>query len=149
MATRYLPLLLIGLAACNALPRDPEGTLNRVTETKVVRVGMTQMSARDRASAERLIAIVAKRTQARAKVTPVTTETGFAALYEGRLDLVIGPFEKDSPWATDVSVGPPLVRSGSKDHPIELKAAMRNGENRCIMLVEDASRQVSPEMARR
>jgi hypothetical protein len=58
---------------------------------------------------------------------------------------VIGRFQADSPWATDVAFGPPLLKTGTKDGPLELKAAMRNGENRWIMTVERASRAVSQE----
>ncbi|TZG28114.1 hypothetical protein FYJ91_08600 [Sphingomonas montanisoli] len=139
--------LLTSLSACDALPRDPEGTLEHVRASKTIRVGLTQMSRADRAIADKLISVVAQRTGARPTLTPVTTEPAFAALDEGRLDLVVGPFSEDSPWATDVAFGPPLKKAGSEDHPIEVKAAMRNGENRWIMLVEAASRQVSPAVA--
>ena len=45
----------------------------------------------------------------------------------------------------DVAFGPPLSTTGTKDTPLQLKAAMRNGENRWIMTVERASRAISQE----
>lgn len=70
------------------------------------------------------------------------------ALDDGKLDLMIGAFERDSPWMADVAFGPPLIVTGNEDHPVEVKAAMKNGENRWIMLVEQATREASPEAAR-
>jgi len=61
----------------------------------------------------------------------------------GELDLVIGRFTADSPWTSEVAFAPALSTTGAEDAPIELKAAMRNGENRWIMTVERASRAIS------
>ncbi|MET0365017.1 MAG: hypothetical protein ABW169_10220 [Sphingobium sp.] len=90
----------------------------------------------------RLLDKISRDTQAAIAVRSGAAEPLLADVRDGKLDLVIGPFEKDSSWATDVAFGPPLAR-GAGD--IEFKAAARNGENRWIMLVERAARSVSQE----
>ncbi len=70
-------------------------------------------------------------------------ETLFKRLDDDSLDLVIGRFRADTPWTTMAAFSPPLASHGEGKDRIELKAAMRNGENRWIMTVERASRAVS------
>lgn len=93
----------------------------------------------------RLLGVIQQRTNARAHISQGPAETLLTSLSDGKIDLVIGSFAKDSPWKTDVAFGPPLTTEHSKKNPIELKAVMRNGENQWIMLVENASRGVSVE----
>ena len=145
---KIAPLFLIlMLAGCDYLPRDPERTLERIEQSHVIRVGLIATDESAKGPAQRLTAILEQRTGARARIVPVVTEPAFLALDEDKLDIVIGPFGKDSPWATDVAFGPPLAKAGTKDAPVEIKAAMRNGENRWIMLVERASRAAAPGIA--
>ncbi|HKY83153.1 MAG TPA: hypothetical protein VJM09_16980 [Sphingobium sp.] len=126
---------------CEALPRDPEGTLNRIESSRTFKVGAIGPAQ----AAAPLIAALEQRTGARAAIRPMTAEPALQALDDGRIDLVIGPFLRDSPWSTDVAFGPPLAVAGSRDHPIEYKAAVRNGENRWLMTVERASRAASAQ----
>ncbi|MET0240970.1 MAG: hypothetical protein ABW184_13855 [Sphingobium sp.] len=85
---------------------------------------------------------------AKPQLSSGAAEPLLALLDAGKLDLVLGPFAKDSPWQTGVAFGPPLRAMPSGDHILELKAAMRNGENRWIMAVEHASRAVTAEARR-
>lgn len=133
------------LASCNALPRDPDGTFDRIRHDRTVRIGLLDLPEGRRAEASALIKEVERRAGARAVRRTMATEPALAALQEERLDLVLGTFAKDSPWKTDVAFAPPLARWGGEKHPIALRAAMRNGENRWIMLVEEASRTVAPQ----
>ena len=129
MAIRFaLPiLLLLTLAGCDLLPRDPDGTLDHIRQTKIMRIGTTDLAPDQRPVAVKIIATLAHQTGAKPRIFATTTEPGFAALDEGRLDLLLTPVDEDSPWAKEVAFGPPLARSGSKDHPITLVAAMKNG----------------------
>jgi hypothetical protein len=138
-------LVCMALAACDALPRDFGGTSTRIEQTRTFSVALADPSIRSSPEAGRLIQEIERKTGARAKWRSGAGETLFQRLDEGALDLVIGRFAADSPWAANISFAPALVITGPKDAPIELKAAMRNGENRWIMTVEQASRAVSKE----
>ncbi|MGF7149178.1 hypothetical protein FHS96_002820 [Sphingomonas zeicaulis] len=141
---------LILITGCDALPRDPGGTLKRVETTHRLMVGVAAglpISRNDRPV--RLIEALERHTGARAEISRGAAEPLFTALRAGRLDLVIAPVAADSPWATEVAFGPPLAIAGTGDERLELVAAMRNGENRWIMLVERSSRAVAPAAAGR
>ena len=145
--TAALALLML-MAGCDALPRDPGGTLQRVETTHRLMVGVAAglpMSRTDRPA--RLIEALERRTGARAEIRRGAAEPLLVALRAGRIDLVIAPVAADSPWATEVSFAPPLATTGEGDERIDLVAAMRNGENRWIMLVEHISRAVAPAAA--
>lgn len=144
---RLLILLALGLlAGCDVLPRDPEGTQKTIEAAKRFSVASADAtSLRGERRVAPLIAELEKRTGARAQWEAVSGEVALKHLADGRLDLVVGHFRKDSPWKTEVAFGPPLATTGSKDDPIELKPAMRNGENRWIVTVERAVRAVSAE----
>jgi len=150
MKCRLLPLLLFALAACGAFPRDPEETLRTIERDHLIRVGLVaDPHPIDDGRARALIGMVERQTQARAQIETGATEPLLMKLDRGELDMVIGPVSKDTPWRTDVALGPPLAIRGTKDDRTELVAAMRNGENRWIMLVERASRAVAPEASGR
>ncbi|MBT2244973.1 hypothetical protein JQK15_15630 [Sphingobium sp. BHU LFT2] len=138
-----LPMLL--LAACNVLPRDPAGTSTRVAKERAFTVALADPAVNGAPEVQRLVHEIERRTGAQVHWRPGTGEGLFAQLDDGTLDLVIGRFQADSPWAMNVAFGPPLLKTGTKEGPLELKAAMRNGENRWIMTVERASRAVSQE----
>ncbi len=136
-------LLLLG--ACDALPRDPAGTSARIERSRTFTIALADPAIRSAPQVGRLVEEIERRTKAHARWRSGSGEPLFQQLDDGRLDLVIGRFTADSPWATDVAFAPALSKSGSEDVPIELKAAMRNGENRWIMTVERASRAISQE----
>lgn len=143
---RRLPILLcIALSACNALPRDPADTSARIESTRYFTVGSVDPSARDAPETARLLRQIEQRTGARPLWTEGSGETLLGQLDAGTLDLAIGRFAKTSPWQAEVAFGPALSVSGKEGERIELKTAMRNGENRWIMTVERASRAISTE----
>ncbi len=142
---RIALLACLALAACDALPRDPEGTSLRVCNQGYFLVGTTEPSARTASETGRLLKEIERRTGARPQWVGDTGEALLKRLNAGSLDLAVGRFAETSPWLTDVAFGPPLSASGKKDDRIELKAVMRNGENRWIMTVERASRAISAE----
>lgn len=141
---KYLPLLVLcALPACHALPRDPAGTSTRIATEKRFVVGETETGMAGRPEVQMLIARIEQRTGARAQWRKGQGEALLQQLDQGKIDLIFGRFRKDSPWRTDVVFGPPLSSSGPNEDPVELKTAMRNGENRWIMTVERASRAVA------
>lgn len=142
---RQAAIALLLLGACDALPRDPAGTSTRIEHSRTFTVALADPAVRSAPQVGKLVAEIERRTHARAEWRGGSGESLFQQLDEGTLDLVIGRFTAASPWATDVAFAPALLTGGSEDAPIELKAAMRNGENRWIMTVERASRAISRE----
>lgn len=134
-----LPLLL--LAACDALPRDPHNTLNNIYASRQIRVGLVA-GTKENLPAGVLIAALTKETKSKAAVISGPVDPLLARLNGGSLDLVIGPFARNSPLADQVAFGPALSILHGAPSVIEVKAAMRNGENRWIMSVERASRRI-------
>jgi len=144
---RCVALALVGLlAACDSLPRDPEHTLEDVRARHAIRVGevLSETQAMP-VEAGRLLRGLEAATGATAEITRGPMEPLLQKLDSGKLDLVIAPFAKDTPWVALASLGPVLRTEGSGEERIEWRAAMRNGENRWIMLVESRSRQAARE----
>lgn len=133
---------LIALAGCGALPRDPDGTTERIARAGVVRVGLAPGATADPRTAALLHAIGAK-SRARVATRAGATEPLLVALDAGRLDLVVGWFSKDTPWVSAIALAPALAARGEGDEALELRAAARNGENRWVMLVETESRRLA------
>lgn len=135
-----LGLTLIILAGgCKQFPRDPEGTLKRVEDTDMVRVGLVA-SHKARPMAERqFIDEVAKAAGARAAIEVGPAEAVLDRLEEGQLDLVVGEFHPTSPWSARVTFIPDLTKLEDRKRTITAAAA-RNGENGWITLLHRHAR---------
>lgn len=141
-----LPFLL---AACDVLPRDPDGTLNSIQRSGVIRVGiMADPHPIDMQRASQLIHHLESRTHAKASIVEGAAEPLIGGLENGKLDMLIGPFARDTPIKSIVALGPPLASRTLGEERIDLVAVMPNGENRWIMLVEKSSRAVAPVASR-
>jgi polar amino acid transport system substrate-binding protein len=110
-------LLLLPLAACQ-YPRDPEGTLDRVTGG-VVRAGVGDDPPW--AAVERgrpagievdLIEAFARSLGARVQWTHASEEELMEGLEEGSLDVVVDGITVDSPWNGRVGLARPYVTTG-------------------------------------
>lgn len=129
--------------SCADFPRDPEGTLERVRGEGSFRVGLVAPLAPDGAAeVPKFLAGVSRATAARPHLTTGDAEPLLLKLEEGELDLVIGRFDKKSPWATKVEIGPALSSAKQGKATVELAPAMRVGENAWIALVEGEARNV-------
>ncbi|QPQ54318.1 hypothetical protein IC614_08095 [Allosphingosinicella flava] len=122
------------LAGCDSLPRDPDGTLDRVREAHLLRAGIVAGLA-DPSGARHYIRRVAGRTGARAQVEGGSAEHLLARLDAGDLDLVVGEFGAGSPWGLHVSFLPALAERGTPYGNVLLVPAARNGENAWIALL--------------
>ncbi len=131
-------ILLLTLAGCAGLPRDPDGTLDRVTREHRVRIGLVDGGA---ATAWRgVVERIAASAGARPVVRHGMVEPLLLDLEAGDLDLVVGArFDRSTPWVSRVSLGPPLAATKGDRSTAEHVVA-RNGENAWIMLVERAAR---------
>lgn len=133
-------ILIAGLAACAELPRDPEGTTERVRRTHEIVLGDIA-GAPPSPDAEWVLDRVAARLGARVTRVDGHGEDLLNRLEKGKVDLVYGHFAKASPWARRVHFGTPLGRRrkvGKEEHVPRF--AFRNGENGWIALVEREAR---------
>jgi ABC-type amino acid transport substrate-binding protein len=135
---------LCALVSSCGLPKDTDGTLERVRAAREFRVGLIlggprgALDPRARALLER----VGRAAGARPRLIGGDAEPLLARLEEGELDLVVGRFTKTTPWATLVSLTPPLATEKQGRTEIILAAAMANGENEWISLLEREARQL-------
>jgi len=121
--------------------------MERVEYEGSYRVGVVASEGR---GAEPEVANLLRRISLNAHASPEVSsgegEVLLTKLEEGDLDLVIGKFEKSSPWAQRVTIGPTLRIQRLGKAEWHLAPAMRNGENAWIGLVEREARNTSPAL---
>jgi hypothetical protein len=139
---KLLPFLAaFALAAgCSDLPKDPRGTLDRVTAERQFRVGAIASPAGMAEANRALVARVAAATGARPVVEEDAAEPLLVRLAEGELDLVVGEFERKGPWSTHVHMLPSMASRRIAGKEMATGAAAPNGENRWIMLLDREAR---------
>jgi ABC-type amino acid transport substrate-binding protein len=132
------------LAACDRLPMDPDGTLDRVRSERSFRVGLIATgNAPVNAGLERaFLGRVARATGARPTMVTGASEPLLLDLEDGGLDLVIGPLSSESPWVERVALIEPLGAAPGP-HKAVVTPIARNGENRWISLLEREARGVA------
>lgn len=141
-------LFVLGTAACGAdFPRDPDGTLRQIRATRSFSVGIVAPLAHDRhtSDVQALLEQIGGAAGASPRIETGDTEALLKRLEAGQLDLVIGRFDKKSPWAKLVTIGPPLRIEHQGEAELHLAPAMQNGENAWIALVEREARDLAPE----
>jgi ABC-type amino acid transport substrate-binding protein len=126
-------LLAVG---CDAIPADPDSSLDRVRAERRFRVGLIASHAPLPGEAADLLQRLSRATGAKAALERGPAEALLNRLEEGDLDLVLGEFAEKSPWAAKVTLSEPIATNG----PIVLAAAARNGENAWIALVHREAR---------
>lgn len=142
-------LLLLLAAGCGPLPRDPDGTLERVRAERSFRVGVIAPGddLADREKVDRFLAHLSEATGARPLIDTGPADTLLNRLEQGRIDLVVGHFVRPTPWAQRVSLSPPFAWQARDIGTVELAAAARNGENAWIEAIHRAARRTSAEAA--
>ena len=132
----------LGLGGCDSLPRDFDGTSQRVHDSRAFRVGLIAGSNDGHCPdmAARYLGRVSAATGARPITVRGPAEALLGALRRGEIDLVVGELDRTSPWAREVTIIEPLASNCQAE--VEYSAVARNGENRWIMLLEDAGRAV-------
>lgn len=133
----------LALAACDRLPEDPDGTLDRVKAERRFRVGLIATGAEaGRGPEKAFLAGIARATGARPMVKEGASEPLLLDLEDDRLDLVIGPLSSESPWVERVALLEPLGAVPGP-HDVQITPIARNGENRWIVLLEREARAVA------
>lgn len=143
--TRAFVSILLPLAAsgCGDFPRDVEGTLDRITETGTIRVGVVDAPPDEWAKTRDLIMRLEQSTKASAALVSGASEPLLLQLEDGTLDLVVAPFDSKSPWSKRVTLGPPIATAADLDPPYHLIPATQNGENGWTMRVHVAAKQIA------
>lgn len=131
-------LLFSFLGACANLPRDQAGTLERIREEGVLRVGIvaTATPPQHANRLQMLIDRAATVTDSRVETMAEPTESLLLRLEAGEIDLVAGQFDRSSPWSRRVHLLPPLANIPHGESDLETTVAARNGENAWIVLLE-------------
>lgn len=148
-APRTASLLLACAALACGLPRDPEGTLERV-RGGTLRVGAIHsppwvvVEHRDsdpHGSEVDLARGLADSLGARVEFTVGGETALFERLGEFQLDLVVGGLDDDSPFGDEVGFIRPYARAGGKGHVV----AGPPGENAWLRVVESWFHAHAPE----
>ena len=137
--------IMLTCSSCGDFPRDPEGTLERIRSERMFKVGLVAPLTAQGASQRALLDRVGRATSARPEVSTGDAEPLLKQLEEGELDVVIGRFDKKSPWSASVEIGPALTIQQQGKAEIHLAPVMRTGENAWIALIEAEARNVAGE----
>jgi ABC-type amino acid transport substrate-binding protein len=129
------------LAGCN-LPRDPSGTLARVTNG-LLRVGISHdppFVLADRPEPQGrevdLIRQFAESRHARIEWVHVSHSALLRRLEEHEVDLVIGGHDADDPWKERLAFSLPYRIGGTATRPALRTAALPPGENAWLLAFE-------------
>ena len=129
--------LAFALTACD-LPRDPEGTLERI-EGSALRVGITDsppwtiVTDGDPAGVEaELLKHLARDLDAEIEWVEGSQSEILEEIEEGHLDVAVGGFTADDPWAKKVTFIQPYFTLGEDAHVM----AVPHGENAWIVRLE-------------
>lgn len=128
-------LALICLCSCADLPRDADGTLDRIHRLKSFRVGLIAEQQADAGRSIKFVQALERSTAARALTGRGATEPLLKQLKQGKLDVVIGRMTAKSPWMKQVHMVPLTKAEEADPEEIQLVAITRNGENAWISMV--------------
>jgi Bacterial extracellular solute-binding proteins, family 3 len=137
MTARLLVALTLLLTSCG-LPKDPEGTLERV-EGSAMRVGITDRppwtvvtEGEPRGVEPALVEELARELGSEIEWVDGSESEILEEIELGHLDLAVGGFTADSPWAKQVTFIQPYFTLGEDEHVM----AVPHGENAWIVRIE-------------
>lgn len=138
---RLIPILAASLfaAGCDAIPKDPDGTLDRVRAQREYRVGLIAGPSLGAGRQQLFLSRVSEAAGATPRISTDAAEPLLARLEAGELDLVIGAMTPHSPWSKHVALLPPLGEQVTRSGHLHLVAMAKNGENRWISLLHDSA----------
>lgn len=148
-ATRILKLIVLSaglmVAACGALPADPNNTTETVEQENRVRVGY--VAGEDdaaRGEMEALARLVAEAHGATIAAEEDTTDALMERLEKGELDIVIGVWAKKNPWSKHAAFTSAWAeRKVKKDEPV-VRGAVHLGENKWLLSIDRAIEEQGP-----
>lgn len=135
------PLLL--LAGCSDIPRDPDGTSDRIRAEGRFRIGLIEGSAASASQQRSFLARVQQRAGASAEIERGAAEPLLQKLEAGDFDLVLGAMSAKSPWEKQVHFLPALSEIVAPKSYVRVVPMARNGENEWIALLDREARAVA------
>lgn len=138
----FLPIAL-ALWGCDRLPRDVEGTTERVMQTQQFRVGLVLDGQPPSERQQAFVQGVSDATSAWPFLVAGAAEPLLTKLEEGSLDVVVGSMSTKSPWRRKVHFLPPLDGSAAARQPEAVTAMVRNGENEWVALLHREAEEVA------
>ena len=139
--------IMLVCSSCVDFPADPESTLQRVKSEQIFRVGLitsTNPIGSD-PNVQALLENVGRTVGASSQAIEGDADVLLTQLKNGELDLVVGRFQKKSPWSRLVTIGPPLRTMRHAGVEFVLAPVARNGENGWIAVIEREAREISTE----
>jgi polar amino acid transport system substrate-binding protein len=137
---RRLPAIFVLLVASCGLPRDPEGTSERIASTHQLRAGVTDnspwvnaQSAEPQGIEPDLVRAFAHRLGARIIWTRGSETSLAKSLEQHELDLAIGGFESKTPWRRIAGVSQPFAWTADGKQHVMLAPP---GENRFLLTLD-------------
>lgn len=136
--------MVLALTGCGVrIPADPHGSLERI-EGGTLRAGATEQppwvevhdSAEPSGSEPELVQQFAEQLDARVEWTTGSEADLLTALERGELDLVVGGFLDDTPWADRGAVTRPYTERSTKHGPQKHVMIVRMGENALLTELE-------------
>lgn len=148
-APRVLAAIFVfAVAGCAGWPRDQSGTVQRVSKTRVLAVGVSDESgdaphralqAREKVLVQRL----AKKLGARVEWRRGNVHTLLEELEENKIALVAATLPADSPFAERVAMTKPYQENGPDKKSYAL--AVAPGENALLLLADKIIAQTKQE----
>jgi len=136
-------LVILGLTACASIPRDPDGTLQRVEEQGILRVGASPSGELVAYEGEEvtgreaeLVAGFARSLGAEVEWTLDGETALVSAMERGELDVIIGGLHADSPWSDAVSITRAYAESDEAGETVRHALAVPLGENALLVRLE-------------
>lgn len=131
------------LAGCAGIPRDPDGTLERVRTGGVLRVGASPSEGLvvvdgDQVTGPQAELAVgfAEAQGARVEWYPGGEEELVAAMEEGELDLIVAGLSDRSPWTDKVALTRPYATREVRGEEVKQVLAVPLGENATLAALE-------------
>lgn len=136
--------VVIQVTAACGMPRDPEGSFDRIRRDGVLRAGITEREPWTSAEAA-VVTAFAQAIGARVEWHRASESALFEALETFELDIAVGGFTADNPSAPKLGMTRPYVEADGNKHVI----AVAPGENRLLFEFDRMLRSQAASIAAR
>lgn len=145
MRSRVAPALLAAslVTACSSVPSDPDGTLERVESTQVLRAAASPREGQVSVDGSRvsgpepeLVEGFAEKLGAKVEWQVMGEEPAVEAMERGEIDLLVGGMTDQSPYAQRVGMTRPYTESVDHGETVKHVMAVPMGENAMLSELE-------------